>query len=142
MSLRDFTQDPVREVKQRLSALENERDGLAVERRTLEEQLSRANIHATASHETNKELAELKIQNRQISELNSKHNNPNFEDQKLFREDLTGFPTESLQRFCLRAKLFELLDARLLSAQNFGIGESEKTLGKFERALHACRSGQ
>lgn len=72
----------------------------------------------------------------------SRHNNPNFEDQKLFREDLTGFPTESLQRFCLRAKLFELLDARLLSAQNFGIGESEKTLGKFERALHACRSGQ
>lgn len=86
MSLRDFTQDPVREVKQRLSALENERDGLAVERRTLEEQLSRANIHATASHETNKELAELKIQNRQISELNSKYrsiilqgNNDNME---------------------------------------------------------------
>ncbi|KAI4247951.1 MAG: hypothetical protein LQ352_006041 [Teloschistes flavicans] len=188
-SLRDFTEHPMREVEQRFAALGNERDGLAMERQSLEERLSRANIHIAVSHETSKELAELKLQIRKLSEQNSKYrsiilqgsidntelpddqihnrfvelrgdvqrivhkyysaqghvklsknNNRHFEEQKRFRDDLTGLQSESLQRYCLRAKLFDLLDEMLLSARSFGVGEWEEALGKFEKALHKSKS--
>ncbi|KAL9577737.1 MAG: hypothetical protein Q9212_006177 [Teloschistes hypoglaucus] len=188
-SLRDFTQDPVREIKERMLTLEDERDRLAVERQTFEDRINRASVYTAAAHETSRELAELRIQNRKLSEQNSRyrsiilqgsidntelpddtirnrfvelrdivqriihryytaegpmkllrHNNPNFKAQEDFREDLTGFPTESLRKFYLRAKLFELLDTYLLSARNFGVGEYEGDLGRFERALHASKN--
>lgn len=181
----------MREVEQRFAALGNERDGLAMERQSLEERLSRANIHIAVSHETSKELAELKLQIRKLSEQNSKYrsiilqgsidntelpddqihnrfvelrgdvqrivhkyysaqghvklsknNNRHFEEQKRFRDDLTGLQSESLQRYCLRAKLFDLLDEMLLSARSFGVGEWEEALGKFEKALHKSKSSR
>ncbi|KAL8946547.1 MAG: hypothetical protein Q9222_007074 [Ikaeria aurantiellina] len=69
----------------------------------------------------------------------SKTNNPYFEDQKLFREELASL-SEPLQRFAMRAKVFDILDDRLISARTFGIGDYEKSLMRFERALNSSKS--
>ncbi|KAL9027293.1 MAG: hypothetical protein Q9196_004160 [Gyalolechia fulgens] len=73
--------------------------------------------------------------------LNS-HKNRWFEVQKGFRDQLRGLGSESLQRFCMRAKIFNLLDNHLISARNFGVADFEDDLKTFEQALVQTKTGK
>ncbi|KAL8995570.1 MAG: hypothetical protein Q9169_004712 [Polycauliona sp. 2 TL-2023] len=68
------------------------------------------------------------------------HNNPWFEKQKQLREAIKAQSTEPLQRVCMRAKIFEIIDEDLLNARTFGVAELEKGLMKFERALYLSKT--
>ena len=68
-------------------------------------------------------------------------NNPRFEEQKRFRNTLKELALEPLQRFCMRAKLFELIDSNLLSARTFGLEKLENRLGDFESNLDSSGKG-
>ncbi|KAL8671692.1 MAG: hypothetical protein Q9168_003814 [Polycauliona sp. 1 TL-2023] len=70
----------------------------------------------------------------------SMHNNPWFDTQKQLREAIKAHSTEPFQRICMRAKIFEMIDDSLLSARTFGVGEFEKGLMKFERALYSSKT--
>ena len=70
------------------------------------------------------------------------NNNPGFEGQQQFRDALEAFPTEPLRKLYLRAKMFDFIDIRLISAPTFGIGAFEKGLMTFERALHSSVAGE
>lgn len=144
----------MREVKQRLSALEDERNELRIDIRKLSEQNSRYRSvnHMGVSDDTvRKRFVELRDIAQQIIHRYyttqgpmqlSRHNNPHLEAQEDFRENLTSFRGELLQRLYLQAKLSDLLDASLLSARNFEVGEYEGALGRFERALDGSKNGR
>jgi hypothetical protein len=66
-----------------------------------------------------------------------KVNNRLAEDQLKFRDELNRLASESLQRFHMRAKIFDILDCDLLSIETFGAGEYEENLGRFEMAIAA-----
>ena len=68
-------------------------------------------------------------------------NNTRFEEQKRFRNTLKDLALEPLQRFCMRAKLFELIDNGLLSARSFGLGKLENRLCDFESNLDSSGKG-
>lgn len=170
----EFAADPVNEVRQRLSILEEERDTLKAEKKSLEDERNDArklSVEAKASigklkeqnakyrniiiksggdstevpddkiHSQFVELRELtqRIVHKYFSAHGqiklSRHNNPYFEDQKLFRDDLAHSASESLQRFMMRAKIFAFINDRLLSGNSFGIGELEECLTDFENEL-------
>ena len=179
-TLQEFARNPVGEIRQRLSVLEEERDRLRAERKDLEDERMTARNKAIDAQATIKTLLEKNMKYREIftksmsdsAELPdekihsqfvelrsliqqivhkylsaqrqvplSKHQNPFFEDQRRFRQDLENCGTAALQIFRMRAKLFELVNDRLLSQSNFGIRDSEESLTVFERALTSAKTG-
>lgn len=64
------------------------------------------------------------------------------QEQRQFREALTARSSEALQRFLMRAKIFELLDRWLLSACTFGLKSFEQWLGDFEKAVMSTNRGR
>ncbi|KAI4282669.1 MAG: hypothetical protein L6R38_002759 [Xanthoria sp. 2 TBL-2021] len=69
------------------------------------------------------------------------HNNPWFEGQKKFRDVLKSLASEPLQRFGMRAKIFEFVDRDLISTRSFGVSKSEHSLKDFEEALDCSKAG-
>ena len=63
------------------------------------------------------------------------------QEQKRFRDALNARSSEALQRYLMRAKIFELLDRWLLSACTFGSEESEQSLQQFEKAVMSTNKG-
>ncbi|KAL8856125.1 MAG: hypothetical protein Q9178_007250 [Gyalolechia marmorata] len=182
-TLGEFREDPVGEVEQRLSVLEEQLKKLTHERMEFVDEISSCNNRLARSR---RELSEANATTQRLAEQNSKYrsiilegssgdagvpdgeicrlfvelrdliqrivhrhfsdlgqrktkinNNPGFEDQQQFRDALEVVPTESLRKFLLRAKLFDFINIRLISAPTFGIGAFEKGLMTFERALHS-----
>lgn len=71
-----------------------------------------------------------------------KPNYPLTAEQKTFRHELKklgGF--ESLQTFCFRGKIFELLNEWVISERTFGTKHHDDNLGAFEKALAKSKKG-
>ena len=70
------------------------------------------------------------------------HNNPWFDSQKRFRDMLKGLTSEQMQRFCMRGKIFEMINRYLISAHSFGVSKSEHDLRDFEISLEGSKAGR
>ena len=70
------------------------------------------------------------------------HNNPWFDRQKRFRDNLKGLRSEQMQKFWMRGKIFELINRELLSARSFGVSQSEHYLEDFENSLEGSKAGR
>ncbi|KAI4208837.1 MAG: hypothetical protein L6R36_009555 [Xanthoria steineri] len=70
------------------------------------------------------------------------HNNPWFDRQKRFRDDLKGPMSEPMQKFWMRGRIFEMINRDLISSRSFGVSQFERHLRDFEKSLEgskACR---
>lgn len=70
------------------------------------------------------------------------HNNPWFDRQKRFRDDVKGLTSEQMQKFWMRWKIFELVNHGLISGRSFGVSQSEHYLEDFENSLEGSKAGR
>ncbi|KAI4096804.1 MAG: hypothetical protein LQ339_006888 [Xanthoria mediterranea] len=68
------------------------------------------------------------------------HNNPWFDRQKRFRDDVKGLTSEQMQKFWMRWKIFELVNHGLISGRSFGVSQSEHYLEDFENSLEGSKA--
>ncbi|KAL8758203.1 MAG: hypothetical protein Q9199_001666 [Rusavskia elegans] len=137
-SLQEFREDPVGEVERRLSALKEQLKILSADKKQVEDDIGSYKARLAT---TRKEAAEAKVRivHRHYAVQGHKkltgHNNPWFEGQKKFRDLLKSLGPEPLQRFGMRAKIFEFVNRDLISTRSFGVSKSEHNLKDFEEAL-------
>ena len=70
------------------------------------------------------------------------HNNLLFDSQKRFRKHLKGLKSEQMQKFCMRGKIFEMINDELVSARSFGVSKSEHDLKNFEDSLEGSKASR
>lgn len=70
-----------------------------------------------------------------------KIHNPLAERQTDFRDELNRLGTESLQRFYMRSKMFEMVKDEILCGYTFGADKHEESFGDFENALVKSKKG-
>ncbi|KAI4227922.1 MAG: hypothetical protein LQ349_006634 [Xanthoria aureola] len=53
---------------------------------------------------------------------------------------LKGLTSEQMQKFCMRGKIFEMINRELISARSFGVSQSEHDLKDFEISLEGSKA--